>query len=196
LNGIMGDGREMSQRTKLGLALGNREGQVWSGKKIVIPKDESGRRRIHRKGSVLYHLIDIGDDPTGPRPSTRTAVTQSDVEAEDRTPLPNNTVPSMNGQRYRIGDWVQTTLVPEAVRVLARSVHSDEYECGIGVIESFNQNCEHVPLGLVGGILPAKDPAFSLSHQPVERCGIHLLSGISHCSSIESRLQPDRHRIS
>ncbi len=67
---------------------------------------------------------------------------------------------------------------------------------GIGMIESFNQNCEHVPLGLVGGILPAKDPAFSLSHQLGERCGIHLLSGISHCSSIESRLQPDRHRIS
>ena len=55
----------MSQRTKLGLALGNREGQVWSGKKIVIPKDESGRRRVHRMGGVLYHLIDIGDDPTG-----------------------------------------------------------------------------------------------------------------------------------
>ena len=55
----------MSQRTKLGLALGNREGQVWGGKKIVIPKDESGRRRTHRKGSVLYQLIDIGDDPTG-----------------------------------------------------------------------------------------------------------------------------------
>ena len=36
----------------------------------------------------------------------------------------------MNRQRFRIGDWVQTTLVPEAVRVLARSVHSDEYECG------------------------------------------------------------------
>ena len=72
LNGVMGDGRDMSQRTKLGLALGNREGQVWGGKKIVIPKDESGRRRVHRKGSVLYHLIDIGDDPTGPRPSTRT----------------------------------------------------------------------------------------------------------------------------
>lgn len=53
LNGIMGDGRDMSQRTKLGLALGNREGQVWSGKKIVIPKDESGRRRVHRKGSVF-----------------------------------------------------------------------------------------------------------------------------------------------
>ena len=84
LNGIMGDGRDMSQRTKLGLALGNREGQVWSGKKIVIPKDESGRRRVHRKGSVFYHLIDIGDDPTGPRPSTRTESTQSDVEAEQQ----------------------------------------------------------------------------------------------------------------
>jgi hypothetical protein len=65
LSGVMGEGREMSQRTKLGLALGNREGQVWGGKKIVIPKDESGRRRTHRKGSVLYQLIDIGDDPTG-----------------------------------------------------------------------------------------------------------------------------------
>ena len=32
----------MSQRTKLGLALGNREGQVWGAKKIVIPKDELG----------------------------------------------------------------------------------------------------------------------------------------------------------
>ena len=36
----------------------------------------------------------------------------------------------MNGHRFRVGDWVQTTLVPEAVRVLARSVHSDKYECG------------------------------------------------------------------
>ena len=36
----------------------------------------------------------------------------------------------MNGQRFRIGDWVQTTLVPEAVRVLARTVHSDEYVLG------------------------------------------------------------------
>jgi len=70
------------------------------------------------------------DDPTGPRPSTWTEGTQSDVEAEQRTPPPNNPVPSMNGQRYRIGDWVQTTLVPEAVRVLGWSVHSDEYECG------------------------------------------------------------------
>jgi hypothetical protein len=65
LSGVMGEGKEMSQRTKLALALGNREGQVWGGKKIVIPKDESGRRRTHRKGSVLYQLIDIGDDPTG-----------------------------------------------------------------------------------------------------------------------------------
>jgi hypothetical protein len=65
LHGVMGEGRDTSQRTKLGLALGNREGQVWSGKKIVIPKDESGRRRVHRMGGVLYHLIDIGDDPTG-----------------------------------------------------------------------------------------------------------------------------------
>jgi len=72
LSGVMGDGGDMSQKTRLGLALGNREGQVWGGKKIVIPKDESGRRRMHRKGSVLYHLIDIGDDPTGPRPSTQT----------------------------------------------------------------------------------------------------------------------------
>jgi len=134
LSGVMGDGRDMSQRTKLGLALGNREGQVWGGKKIVIPKDESGRRRVHRLGGVLYHLIDIGEDPTGPRPLTQIESPQSDVEVEQRTPPPNNPVPpvspSMNGQRFRIGDWVQTTLVPEAVRVLARSVHSDEYECG------------------------------------------------------------------
>ena len=27
----------------------------------------------------------------------------------------------MNGQRFRVGDWVQITLVPEAVKVLARS---------------------------------------------------------------------------
>ena len=70
------------------------------------------------------------DDPTGPRPSTWTEGTQADVEAEERRPSPNNPVPSMNGQRSRVGDWVQTTLVSEAVRVLARSVHSDEYECG------------------------------------------------------------------
>jgi len=130
LSGVMGDGRDMSQRTKLGLALGNREGQVWSGKKIVIPKDESGRRRVHRKGSVLYHLIDIGEDPTGPRPLTQIESPQSDVEVEQRTPPPNNPVPSMNGQRYRIGDWVQTTLVPEAVRVLAWGNHPDEYVLG------------------------------------------------------------------
>jgi hypothetical protein len=48
LNSVMGEGQCMSQRTKLGLALGNREGQVWGGKKIVIPKDELGRRRTHR----------------------------------------------------------------------------------------------------------------------------------------------------
>ncbi len=134
LSGVMGDGRDMSQRTKLGLALGNREGQVWGGKKIVIPKDESGRRRVHRLGGVLYHLIDIGDDPTGPRPSTRTEGTQSDVEAEQPTPLPNKPVPpvfpSQNGQRYLVGEWVQTTLVPEPVKVLARGNHPDEYVLG------------------------------------------------------------------
>ena len=82
LNGVMGDGSEMSQRTKLGLALGNREGQVWGGKKIVIPKDESGHRRIHRKGSMLYTLIDIGDDPTGSIASIQPETSQWDVEAE------------------------------------------------------------------------------------------------------------------
>jgi hypothetical protein len=45
------------------------------------------------------------DDPTGPRPSTRTEGPQSDVEAEERTPPPNKTVPpvspSMNAQRFR-----------------------------------------------------------------------------------------------
>ena len=85
LNGVMGDGRDMSQRTKLGLALGNREGQVWDGKKIVIPKDESGRRRVHRLGGVLYHLIDIGDDPTGSRPPAQIDGAKSDVEAKERT---------------------------------------------------------------------------------------------------------------
>ena len=49
---------------------------------------------------------------------------------------------------------------------------------GILVIESFDQNCEHVPLWLVGGILPAKDPAVSFSHQLGKRCDIHLLSGV------------------
>ena len=70
------------------------------------------------------------DDPTGPRPSTWTEGTQSDVEAEERRPSPNKTVPSMNRQRYRIGDWVQTTLVPEPVKVLARGNHPDEYVLG------------------------------------------------------------------
>src|SRR5271157_3867645 len=118
----------MSQRTKLGLAFGNREGQVWSGKKIVIPKDESGRRRVHRLGGVLYHLIDIGDDPTG------LVGTQSDVEAEQRTSSLDTTAPpvspSLNGRRLLVGDWVQTTLVPEAIKVLAYGVQPDEYECG------------------------------------------------------------------
>ena len=82
----------MRRSTKLGLALGNREGQVWSGKKIVIPKDESGRRRVHRLGGVLYHLIDIGDDPTG------LVGTRSDVEAEQPTS-------SVNGRRVLVGDW-------------------------------------------------------------------------------------------
>src|SRR5271157_3856605 len=66
------------------------------------------------------------DDPTGPRPSTWTEGTQADVEAEERRPSPNKTVPSMNGQRFRIGEWVQTTLVPEAVRVFAWGNHPDE----------------------------------------------------------------------
>ena len=70
------------------------------------------------------------DDPTGPRPSTWTEGTQADVEAEKRRPSPNKTVPSMNRQRYRIGDWVQTTLVPEPVKVLARGNHPDEYVLG------------------------------------------------------------------
>ena len=70
------------------------------------------------------------DDPTGPRPSTWTEGTQSDVEAEERRPSPNKTVPSMNRQRYRIGDWVETTLVPEPVKVLARGNHPDEYVLG------------------------------------------------------------------
>jgi hypothetical protein len=70
------------------------------------------------------------DDPTGPRPSTWTEGTQADVEAEERRPSPNKTVPSMNGQRFRIGEWVQTTLVPEPVKVLARGNHPDEYVLG------------------------------------------------------------------
>ncbi len=82
LSGVMGEGSDMSQRTKLGLALGNREGQVWDGKKIVIPKDEAGRRRVHRTGGVLYRLVDIGDDPTGSRPSARTGGTEASVGGE------------------------------------------------------------------------------------------------------------------
>jgi len=156
LSGVMGDGKDMSQRTKLGLALGNREGQVWGGKKIVIPKDESGRRRVHRLGGVLYHLIDIGDDSTGPGPSTRTESMQSDVEAEQQTPNPNETVPpvspSMNGQRFRIGDWVQTTLVPEAIRVLAWGNHPDEYVLGFMDEREFS-----MPLG---------DREFRISDRP------------------------------
>jgi hypothetical protein len=92
------------------------------------------------------------DDPTGPRPSTWTEGTQSDVEAEERRPSPNKIVPSMNGQRYRVGDWVQTTLVPEAVRVLARSVHSDEYECGFMDQREFSKS-----LG---------DPEFRIPNRP------------------------------
>ena len=92
----------MSQRTKLGLALGNREGQVWNGKKIVIPKDESGRRRVHRMGGVLYHLIDIGSDPTGP------VVTRFDVEVEQPNPFP-----ALNGRLLDTGEWFQTPLIAE-----------------------------------------------------------------------------------
>ena len=90
----------MSQRTKLGLALGNREGQVWGAKKIVIPKDESGRRRVHRMGGVLYHLIDIGADPTGP------VVTLFEIEQ----PTPS---PSLNGRLLDTGEWLQTPLIAE-----------------------------------------------------------------------------------
>ena len=102
LSGVMGEGKDMSQRTKLGLALGNREGQVWSGKKIVIPKDELGRRRVHRMGGVLYHLMDIGDDPTG------LVGTRSDVEVP-----PPTSCPSINGQRLQFGEWFHTTLDAE-----------------------------------------------------------------------------------
>jgi hypothetical protein len=94
LSGVMGEGRDTSQRTKLGLALGNREGQVWTGRKIVIPKDESGRRRVHRLGGVLYRLIDIGDDPTG------LVGTGTNVGSGRPTPSP-----SRNGRRVLVGDW-------------------------------------------------------------------------------------------
>jgi hypothetical protein len=156
LTGVMGDGRDMSQRTKLGLALGNREGQVWGGKKIVIPRDESGRRRVHRLGGVLYHLIDIGDDSTGPGASTRTESPQSDAETEQQTPNPDTTIPpvtpSMNGQRFRIGDWVQTTLVPEAIRVLAWGNNPDEYVLGFMDQREFS-----IPIG---------DREFRISNRP------------------------------
>jgi hypothetical protein len=156
LTGVMGDGRDMSQRTKLGLALGNREGQVWGGKKIVIPRDESGRRRVHRLGGVLYHLIDIGDDSTGPGASTRTESPQSDAETEQQTPNPDTTIPpvtpSMNGQRFRIGDWVQTTLVPEAIRVLAWGNNPDEYVFGFMDQREFS-----IPIG---------DREFRISNRP------------------------------
>ena len=36
----------------------------------------------------------------------------------------------MNGHRFRIGEWVQTTLVPVPVKVLARGNHPDEYVLG------------------------------------------------------------------
>jgi hypothetical protein len=89
LSGVMGEGRDTSQRTKLGLALENR-----TGKKIVIPKDESGRRRVHRLGGVRYHLGDIGDDPTG------YVGTRTNVGTEQPTPSP-----SRNGRRLLVGDW-------------------------------------------------------------------------------------------
>jgi len=95
LNSVMGDGRDTSQRTKLGLALGNREGQVWGGKKIVIPKDESGRRRVHRMGGVLYCLINIGDDPTG------CVGTQSNAEDVQQSP------------RLELGEWFGSNLVAQ-----------------------------------------------------------------------------------
>jgi hypothetical protein len=130
LSCVMGEGRDISQRTKLGLALGNREGHVWGGKKIVIPKDEFGRRKFHRKGSVLYHLTDIGDDPTGSRSLTQITSAESDVEAEERTSVLKNHFPSKNGKRYLVGEWVWTTVVPEPVKVLARDNFSDEYVVG------------------------------------------------------------------
>ncbi len=102
LSSVMGEGKDMSQRTKLGLALGNREGQVWGAKKIVIPKDELGRRRTHRKGSVLYQLIDIGNDSTG--------FIGTVSNAEDLEPIAS---PSMDWRRLEIGEWFHTTLDAE-----------------------------------------------------------------------------------
>jgi hypothetical protein len=102
LSSVMGEGKDTSQRTKLGLALGNREGQVWGGKKIVTPKDESGRRRVHRSGGVLYRLIDIGDDPTG--------FVGAQVSAEDVHPTPFS---SINAQQLPTSAWFQNSWIAD-----------------------------------------------------------------------------------
>ena len=97
LSSVMGEGQNTSQRTKLGLALGNREGQVLGGKKVVIPKDASGRRRVHRSGGVLYRLADIGDDPTG------FGIEGSNPEDERPTGLP---IATSNGRLLPTGEWL------------------------------------------------------------------------------------------
>jgi hypothetical protein len=135
LHGVMGDGRDMSQRTKLGLALGNREGQVWGGKKIVIPKDGSGRRRIHRLEGVLYRLMDIGGDPTTSTPSTGAQGSSPD---EPQTPRPHLSVPS----RHLEGERVQATVVSGSGEVLAWDNHPDDYVLGF-----MNQREYWKPLG-------------------------------------------------
>jgi hypothetical protein len=96
LSGVMGEGQSTSQRTKLGLALGNREGQVLGGKKLVIPKDASGRSRVHRRGGVLHRLVDIGDDPTG------FAIEPFNHRNVQPTELP---VATSNGRLLPTGEW-------------------------------------------------------------------------------------------
>jgi len=49
---------------------------------------------------VLYHLIDIGADPTGP------VVTLFEIEQ----PTPS---PSLNGRLLDTGEWFQTPLIAE-----------------------------------------------------------------------------------
>jgi len=102
LSSVMGEGRDTSQRTKLGLALGNREGQVWGRKKIVIPKDEVGRRRVHRLGGVLYHLRDIGDDPTG--------FGGAQPSAEEVQPTLST---SVNWRLPHTGEWLQNSWIAD-----------------------------------------------------------------------------------
>lgn len=116
------------------------------GKKIGVPRDANGRRR-DRRGGVLYRLSVVQNDPTG-RPDPPDEPDAWDRAADDPqndpgTPSgPSSTAeptPSVNGNGrvhvsaewpYRLGEWVQTSVVPEPVKIMARGTARSTYHVG------------------------------------------------------------------